>query len=109
MGLLQPLSIPDQKWDKNSMDLITGFPKVQGREYIYVVVDRLNKYFHFFSIPSEYNASQVTDLFLGRYSDSCGLSRIIVNNRDNRFLSTFWQDLFRLSGTKLTPSTSYHP
>jgi hypothetical protein len=25
------------------------------------------------------------------------------------FLSTFWQDLFRLSRTELTPSTNYHP
>jgi hypothetical protein len=25
------------------------------------------------------------------------------------FLSAFWQDLFKLDGIELTPSTSYHP
>jgi hypothetical protein len=38
-----------------------------------------------------------------------GLSKYIVSDRDNRFLSAFWQELFRLAGTELTPSTSYHP
>jgi hypothetical protein len=32
-----------------------------------------------------------------------------VSDRDSRFMSTFWQDLFRLVGTELTPSMSYHP
>jgi hypothetical protein len=33
----------------------------------------------------------------------------IVSDRDNRFMSIFWQELFRLVGTELTPNTSYHP
>jgi hypothetical protein len=42
-GLLQPFSIPEQKWESISMDFIIGFPKLQGRDRIYVVVDRLTK------------------------------------------------------------------
>jgi hypothetical protein len=47
IGLLQPLPIPEQKWESISMDFITGLPKVQGKGYIYVVVDRLTKFAHF--------------------------------------------------------------
>jgi hypothetical protein len=61
--LLQSLPIPEQKWESISMDFITGLSKVQGRDCIYVVVDRLTKFVHFFSIPSEYSASQVADIF----------------------------------------------
>lgn len=45
------------------MDFITGLPKVQGKDCIYVVVDRLTKYAHFFPITSDFKASQVADLF----------------------------------------------
>ena len=37
------------------MDFITGLPKAQGMDYIYVVVEILTKYAHFFAIPMEYN------------------------------------------------------
>jgi hypothetical protein len=47
-GLLHPLPIPEQKWEIISMDFITGFPKVKGVDCIYVVVDRLTKFSHFF-------------------------------------------------------------
>jgi hypothetical protein len=37
------------------------------------------------------------------------LPKNIVSDRDSRFMSTFWQELFRLVDTELTPSMSYHP
>ena len=45
------------------MDFITGLPKVQHKDYIYVVVNRLTKFAHFYAIPIEYNAVQVAQLF----------------------------------------------
>ena len=39
-GTLQPLPIPEWKWDKVSMDFIIGFPKTQkGNDAIFVVID----------------------------------------------------------------------
>ena len=108
-GLLQPLPIPERKWESISMDFITGLPKVQGRDSIFVVVDRLTKYAHFFAIPTEYRASQVAELFFREIFRLHGLPKNIVSDRDSRFMSAFWQELFRLTGTELTPSTSYHP
>ncbi|XP_059068173.1 uncharacterized protein LOC131858745 [Cryptomeria japonica] len=108
-GLLQPLPIPEQKWTGISMDFITGLPRVQGKDCIYVVVDRLTKYAHFFPIALDFTASQVAELFFREVFRLHGLPKTIVSDRDSRFMSSFWQELFRLTGTKLTPSTSYHP
>jgi hypothetical protein len=108
-GLLQPLPIPDQKWESISMDFITGLPRVQGKDCIYVVVDRLTKFAHFFAIPLDYSAAQVAELFFREIFHLHGLPKTIVSDRDNRFMGGFWQELFRLVGTELTPSTSYHP
>lgn len=51
----------------------------------------------------------MADLFFREIFRLHGLPTFIVSDRDSKFISTFWQELFRLCGTKLTPSTSYHP
>ena len=109
MGLLQPLPIPDQKCESISMDFITGLPKVQGKDCIFVMVDRLTKYAHLFSISTRYQASQVAEFFFCEVFHLHGLPRNIVIDRDSHFLSIFWMELFRLVGMELSPSTSYHP
>lgn len=38
-----------------------------------------------------------------------GLPKTIISNRDRVFTSSVWQQLFRLSDTKLMMSSSYHP
>jgi hypothetical protein len=91
------------------MDFITGLPKVQGQDCIYVVVDRLTKFAHFYAIPIEYNAVQVAEIFFREVFRLHGLPKNIVSDRDSQFIGTFWRELFRLVGTELTPSTSYHP
>jgi hypothetical protein len=91
------------------MYFITGFPKAQGKDFIFVEVDRLTKFVHFFSIATDYSAVQVVDLFFWEVFRLHGLPKTIVSDRENGFMSTFWKELFRLVGTALTPSTSYHP
>ena len=69
----------------------------------------MTKYAHLFGSLLDYNASQVADIFFKEVFRLHGLLRSIISDRDSRFLSEFWKDLFRLPGMKLTPSTSYHP
>jgi hypothetical protein len=109
VGLLQPLPILEKKWESISMDFITGLPKAQGKDCIFVVVDRLTKFVHFFMIPTDYNAVQVAELFFREIFRLHGFPQSIVSDRDSRFINTFWQELFRLVGTELTSNTSYHP
>jgi hypothetical protein len=91
------------------MYFITGLPKVQGKDCIYVVVDILTKFSHFYAIPTEYSVVQVVNLFFREVFRLHGLSKNIVSDRDSRLIGTFWRELFRLVVTELTPSTSYHP
>jgi hypothetical protein len=105
---LQSLPIPEKKWESISMDFITGLPKVQGKDCIFVVVDKLTKFAHFFAIATDYSASQVADLFFREIFRLHGLPKTIVSDKDSKFISIFWQELFRLVGTALAPNTNYH-
>jgi len=89
VGLLQPLPILEHKWESISMDFITSLPRVNGRDCIFVVVDRLTKYSHFFAIPSNLQAAQIVDLFFREVFRLHGLPRNIISDRDGRFVSIF--------------------
>ena len=73
------------------------------------MVDRLTKYAHFFPITTTYSTNQVVEVFFKEVFKLYGLPRNIVSDRDSHFMSHFWQEVFQLCGTELTPSTSYHP
>ena len=63
-GLLQPLSIPSQRWTKVSIDFITGLPKSERKSVIMVVVDILTKYAHFCALSHPFKANTVANSFM---------------------------------------------
>jgi hypothetical protein len=56
-GLLQPLQIPQWKWDVIGMDFIVSLPLTRaGYDSIWVVVDSLTKAAHFIPVKTSYNS-----------------------------------------------------
>jgi hypothetical protein len=108
-GLLQPLSIPSQRWEEVSMDFITGLPKSKGKSVIMVIVDRLTKYAHFCALSHPFKASIVATAFMETVQKLHGSPKIIVSDRDPIFTGHFWTELFSCLGTQLAHSSSYHP
>jgi hypothetical protein len=59
-GLLQPLKIPQWKWEEISMDLIVGLPTMQsGYDSIWVIMDRFSKVAHFIPVKTTYKGSKL--------------------------------------------------
>ena len=54
-GLLQPLLVPDWKWEEISMDFITRLPTTQkGNGSIWVIVNRHTKSAHFIPVKTDF-------------------------------------------------------
>lgn len=71
------------------MEFMTRLPLVQGKYYIYVVVDRHMKFSHFFVIKSKYSVLHVAKLFFREVFRLHGLPKTIVSDKDHRFMGSF--------------------
>ena len=109
-GLLQPLEIPEWKWEKIAMDFIVGLPRTKANhDAIWVVIDRLTKSAHFLPINERFSLEKLVQLYLKEIVARHGVPVSIVSDRDPRFNSRFWRQFQECLGTKLNMSTAYHP
>jgi hypothetical protein len=60
--LLQPLQIPQWKWEEIGMDFIVGLPRTRA-DYnsIWVILDRLTKVAHFIPVKTTYNGAMLAE------------------------------------------------
>ncbi|KAG8499167.1 hypothetical protein CXB51_005608 [Gossypium anomalum] len=109
-GLLQPVLVPEWKWDRVTMDFVTGFPlTLKKKDAIWIVIDKLTKSAHFIPIRMDYSLDKLAELYISEIVRLHGVPLSIISDRDPRFTSRFWKKLQEALGTKLSFSTAFHP
>ncbi|WVZ70419.1 hypothetical protein U9M48_019090 [Paspalum notatum var. saurae] len=83
-GLLQPLNVPEWKWEEITMDFIVGLPRNQ-------------------------KGAKLAELYISRIVCLHGVPKRIISDRSSQFTSRFWEQLHDSLDTKLRFSTAYHP
>ncbi|CAN6710987.1 unnamed protein product [Malus baccata var. baccata] len=84
-GRMQPLPVPQWKWENITMDFVYKLPRTQnGFDGVWVVVDRLTKSAHFIPVREKYPLNK--------------LAKVVHHD-----------DCEEALGTKLLYSTAYHP
>ncbi|GKC76493.1 putative reverse transcriptase domain-containing protein, partial [Tanacetum coccineum] len=64
-GLLQQPEIPEWKWEKVTMDFVSGLPRTpSGYDSIWVIVDRLTKSAHFLPMKKTDSIEKLAQLYL---------------------------------------------
>ena len=87
-GLLQPLPIPEWKWEEVGMDFITGLPRTQsGCDSIWVIIDRLTKVAHFIPVKTTYRCDKLAELYMAKIVCLHGVPKKIVSDRGSQFTS----------------------
>jgi hypothetical protein len=80
--LLQPLQVPEWKWEEIGMDFIVGLPRTHdGYDSIWVIVDRLTKVAHFIIVKTTYTGAKLAELYISRIVCLHGVPKKIVSNR----------------------------
>ncbi|MBW0490589.1 hypothetical protein O181_030304 [Austropuccinia psidii MF-1] len=73
------------------------------------VVDRFSKTVNCVPCHKEDTAMYTALLFWNNIISTCGVPKITISDRDPKFTSEFWTNLYDMQGTKLAFSTAYHP
>ncbi|KAL5569846.1 hypothetical protein UlMin_026421 [Ulmus minor] len=93
-GELQPLDIPEWKWDQITMDFVVGLPRTtKGHDAIWTT----------------FSLEQLAALYVQEIVRLHGVPKSILSDRDARFTSKFWKSVQRAMGTSLNFSTAFHP
>lgn len=92
------------------MDLITQLPRSRtGFDAIFVIVDKCSKMIHLIPTTTTVTAPELAILFFREVVRHHGLPSSIISDRDPRFTSSFWSELWKRLDTQLAMSTAYHP
>ncbi|MBW0472106.1 hypothetical protein O181_011821 [Austropuccinia psidii MF-1] len=109
-GLLQHIEEPKHPWKNINMECVTGL--VPGGKESFnaclIIVDRFRKSMRFLTCHKEDTVMDTALLFWKNIISTCGVPKIIISDRDPKFTSEFWTNLYVMLGTKLACCTAYH-
>ena len=108
-GQLVPLEIPQRKWDHVVIDFVVGLPVQDGLDTICTVVDKATKMCHFLPCRESISAKQVAKMYWENVGKLHGIPSVIISDRDVRFTSKFWRELWRILGTDIRMGSGFHP
>src|SRR5258706_1698259 len=108
-GTLHVLPIPEGPWEWTQSDHITGLPRSQGYDAIYVVMDRLTKMAHFIPTHTTATAEDLVQLHLKHVWKHHGVPRTHNTDRGTLFTADYTRRFFKALKIDQRFSTAYHP
>ncbi|MBW0509327.1 hypothetical protein O181_049042 [Austropuccinia psidii MF-1] len=93
------------------MDWVTGLVPGGTENYnaCFIKVDRFRESMGCLPCHKEDTAMDTSILLWNNIMSTCEVPKIIISDRDPKFTSEFWTNLYDMLGTKLSFSTAYHP
>jgi hypothetical protein len=90
IGLLQPLKIPQWKWEEINMDFIIELSTMQsGYDSIWVIVDHFLKVTHFIPVKTTYKGAKLAEIYIARIMCLNRVPKKIVSHKGTQFTLRF--------------------
>ncbi len=109
---LSPLGVPNYFWKIVCIDFVTDLPKSLKRnlDAFLILVCHMTKMAHFVPWHKEITSKvENANPFIDNYYNLGGVPKVIVFDRDPRFVGKIWQSFMRKLNTKLKMSKARHP
>ena len=74
-----------------------------------VVVEKLSNTTHFILVKTTYKAANIVDIFMKENFRLHKILKVIIYDKDPKFIGNFWNSLFKGLDTKLNFNIAYHP
>jgi len=110
-GALQPIESPSVPFHTISIDFVLALPlSAEGFDCVLSVTDKFSKRITLIPGKITFTATDWAKLLLDRlYLADWGVPKVILSDRDPKFLSDLWKAIFNELGVALLYSTAYHP
>jgi hypothetical protein len=86
---LYPLPVPPRPWHTVGLDYLTHIPESNGFNSVLIVVDHLTRMAHFLPCIETVTAEETATLCLQGIYRLHGIPRVLVSDRDPKFVSGF--------------------
>ncbi|MBW0460988.1 hypothetical protein O181_000703 [Austropuccinia psidii MF-1] len=110
-GVLQHIEELKHPWETINIDWVTGI--VPGGKESFnsflVIIYRYSNILRCLACHKEDTAMDTAFLFCNNIISTCGVPKIIMSNRDPKFPSEVWTNLYEMRGTKIAFSIACHP
>jgi hypothetical protein len=87
---LYPLHVPPISWHTLGLDYLTHLLVRNGFDGVLIIVDHLTRMAHFMPCTKSTIAEETSTSFLHGVYRLHGLPRVLVSDRDPKFVSGFW-------------------
>jgi hypothetical protein len=105
---LYPLHVSPRPWHTIGLDYLTHLRESIGFKSVVIVADDLTRMAHFLPCTKTVTAEETATLFLHGVYRFRVLPRVLVSDRDPKFVSGFLQTIWRCLGTRVNVSSSRH-
>lgn len=110
-GSLVPLDTPAIPFHTIAMDFIVGLPITSaGMNCLLTLTCKFTKRVLLVPGQDTWSAPQWAEVVLRTLlQHDWGVPRSTISDRDQRFMSDFWKEIFKILNVKFLTSTAYHP
>lgn len=110
-GSMVPIDRPGIPFHTITMDFVVALPvTADGCDCLLTVTDKFSKRALVVPGKTTYTAAEWADLLLAALiQHGWGIPLATISDRDSKFMSEFWQTIFKKLGVEILASTAYHP